>query len=315
MGDDMTQPQPGWFPDPHGKHQWRWWDGAAWTEHIANGETPGLDDPGATASREPSSARRVPIWLWAVIGVAAIVPIILLSPLFALVALVVLVTGIVALTKGSRTWLRLGSRKMAIGVTAGAAAVLLVTGSVSAAMLPNANQASVTDAAPRPSVEARSASPTPTPTPIATTREEVVTEPIAFAQVTVQDGVLPNGQTSVTTLGVAGEKELSYRVNLLDGVEVSRELISEAVAVAPVDEVTTVGTYVAPPPPPPPAAAPPAGNGCDTNYADACVPIDSDVDCAGGSGNGPSYLSGVARVVGSDIYDLDRDGDGYACEP
>jgi resuscitation-promoting factor RpfB len=44
------------------------------------------------------------------------------------------------------------------------------------------------------------------------------------------------------------------------------------------------------------------------------VPIDSDVDCAGGSGNGPSYVAGPVKVIGSDIYDLDRDNDGTACE-
>jgi hypothetical protein len=54
---------------------------------------------------------------------------------------------------------------------------------------------------------------------------------------------------------------------------------------------------------------------CDPNYSQACVPVDSDVDCAGGSGNGPSYFGGVAKVTGDDVYDLDRDGDGYACEP
>lgn len=52
---------------------------------------------------------------------------------------------------------------------------------------------------------------------------------------------------------------------------------------------------------------------CDPNYAGGCVPIASDVDCAGGSGNGPRYFSGTARVVGRDIYDLDRDNDGIAC--
>ena len=53
---------------------------------------------------------------------------------------------------------------------------------------------------------------------------------------------------------------------------------------------------------------------CDPNYSGACVPIASDVDCAGGRGNGPKYFSGVARVTGTDIYDLDRDNDGLACE-
>lgn len=53
---------------------------------------------------------------------------------------------------------------------------------------------------------------------------------------------------------------------------------------------------------------------CDSNYSGACVPVDSDVDCAGGSGNGPSYVQGPVTVVGNDIYDLDRDGNGVACE-
>lgn len=57
-----------------------------------------------------------------------------------------------------------------------------------------------------------------------------------------------------------------------------------------------------------------ARNGCDPNYTD-CVPTASDVDCAGGQGNGPAYFAGVAEVIGSDIYELDRDGDGFACEP
>lgn len=53
---------------------------------------------------------------------------------------------------------------------------------------------------------------------------------------------------------------------------------------------------------------------CDSNYEGACVPIASDVDCAGGSGNGPEYVSGPVYVVGDDIYELDREGDGVACE-
>ncbi len=57
-----------------------------------------------------------------------------------------------------------------------------------------------------------------------------------------------------------------------------------------------------------------AQEGYDPNYGDACVPIASDVDCAGGSGNGPAYVQGPVTVVGTDIYDLDRDGDGIGCE-
>jgi len=52
---------------------------------------------------------------------------------------------------------------------------------------------------------------------------------------------------------------------------------------------------------------------CDPNYS-PCVPIASDVDCAGGRGNGPAYVKGPVRVIGRDIYGLDRDHDGIGCE-
>lgn len=52
---------------------------------------------------------------------------------------------------------------------------------------------------------------------------------------------------------------------------------------------------------------------CDPNYS-GCVPIASDVDCAGGGGNGPAYVKGPVTVIGKDIYGLDRDGDGVGCE-
>lgn len=32
-GAARPAPAPGWYPDPTG--QWRWWDGARWTERVA----------------------------------------------------------------------------------------------------------------------------------------------------------------------------------------------------------------------------------------------------------------------------------------
>ena len=63
-------------------------------------------------------------------------------------------------------------------------------------------------------------------------------------------------------------------------------------------------------------AAPAASGGCHPSYSGACVPTGfSDVDCAGGSGNGPGYVSGKRfQVVGPDVYGLDNDSDGVACE-
>ena len=58
-------------------------------------------------------------------------------------------------------------------------------------------------------------------------------------------------------------------------------------------------------------APPPA---CDPNYTE-CVPVAADVDCLGGTGDGPAYVAGPVQVIGADIYQLDADGDGWGCEP
>jgi hypothetical protein len=136
--------------------------------------------------------------------------------------------------------------------------------------------------------------------PAVTKKTVKVTKSIAYATKKVEDDSLAEGKTKVTTKGVAGVRTLTYEVTLTGGKETGRKLISDAVTKKPVTKVIAVGTK-------------PASNGCDPNYR-PCVPIASDVDCAGGSGNGPAYVDGPVTVVGSDIYDLDRDGDGIACD-
>ena len=54
---------------------------------------------------------------------------------------------------------------------------------------------------------------------------------------------------------------------------------------------------------------------CSSSYVGVCLLVGiGDYDCAGGSGNGPNYVRGPVRVVGSDPFGLDRDGDGWGCE-
>jgi hypothetical protein len=55
---------------------------------------------------------------------------------------------------------------------------------------------------------------------------------------------------------------------------------------------------------------------CHVAYADCLVPNTSpDVDCVGGGGDGPEFVTGPVRLVGpDDPYDLDGDGDGVGCE-
>lgn len=52
---------------------------------------------------------------------------------------------------------------------------------------------------------------------------------------------------------------------------------------------------------------------CTAGYR-PCIAPGSDVDCYGGSGNGPRYVRGPVYVTGSDPYRLDADHDGVACE-
>jgi len=68
-------------------------------------------------------------------------------------------------------------------------------------------------------------------------------------------------------------------------------------------------------PAPVPAPPPSPPRDCDQSYPDVCIPVGAaDYDCAGGSGNGPNYISGPIRVLRPDPHRLDRDGNGIGCE-
>ncbi len=34
-----------WAADPFGRHQWRFYDGTSWTEHVMDASTPSIDPP------------------------------------------------------------------------------------------------------------------------------------------------------------------------------------------------------------------------------------------------------------------------------
>jgi resuscitation-promoting factor RpfB len=123
---------------------------------------------------------------------------------------------------------------------------------------------------------------------------------IPFETMRVNDSALSKGSTRVRNPGVRGLEILTYKVTLRNGIQTHKELVRKVVVRAPVARVVAVGTKET--------------QQCDPNYSGACVPIASDVDCAGGSGNGPAYVQGPVQVIGTDIYGLDSDGDGIGCE-
>jgi resuscitation-promoting factor RpfB len=137
-------------------------------------------------------------------------------------------------------------------------------------------------------------------TPKVVMRTVTETVRIPFATKSVNDSSLPKGTSKVRTHGVAGVKTVTYQVTFTDGVQTSKKVLRQQVTKEPVTKVIAVGTKQT--------------QKCDPNYSGACVPIASDVDCAGGGGNGPAYVQGPVRVIGTDIYDLDRDGDGIGCD-
>lgn len=304
-------PPAAWHLDPENANQLRWWDGSQWTSATSPLNQAAVSQPIAAPSKRKKA------WL----VVAFIVGALLIggvlakwSPVIAvLVVLAVAGLAIVAIAGRPMPRLGLGSRRAGFAAL-GTAAMLVLGAGISSASVnePTAPAALVAPAV----IEGPTSRPTPTPNPttFTTVSEE---SPIPFGKTTIDDPQLDQGNTTVTTIGANGIMVTKYRVALVDGKEVAREAVAETVRLEPVAEVTTVGSRVPPPPPPAPAAPVPLvqqNRGCDSNYADACVPIASDVDCAGGSGNGPAYAQGPVRIVGSDIYDLDRDGDGIACD-
>ncbi|MFI6827616.1 G5 domain-containing protein [Kribbella sp. NPDC050241] len=167
-----------------------------------------------------------------------------------------------------------------------------------------------TEATPTPEA---TATPTPTvtaPKPPTTTKTTVTTKKtvvefrtIPFKKKTVTDSSMAKGETTIRTTGVNGARKLTYQLTYVNGVQTDKDLLRDQVSKEPRSQVTAVGTKV----------EQPESSGCDPNYS-GCVPIASDVDCSGGSGNGPEYVAGPVRVIGSDIYGLDSDDDGVGCE-
>ncbi|MCI2956246.1 G5 domain-containing protein [Agromyces atrinae] len=330
----MATPPPGWYTDPDVPLAWRWWTGSEWLPSGAfpeppSGQPSAASIPLGTAAEAPPAARPLrpglrPIVL-AVIGLVAVI----LAASGSWKSLLVLgggaavVLSAIALSRSGRMPL-IGTvtQKVALLALAGGVVVFSVGAVIPSPPPVDAASGVVgfVDAGSSSSPRAMSSpkptpskTPKPSPTPRDVVTYEDVVEALPFTSSTIEDPNSDVGVVFVHTAGAAGSQTHRYKITTRAGAEISREIVTTTVTVQPVAEVIAHGSRV-PPPPPPPVEAAPADSGCHSSYADVCVPIDSDVDCAGGSGNGPSYVSGPLRVVGYDEYDLDRDGDGIACD-
>lgn len=118
-----------------------------------------------------------------------------------------------------------------------------------------------------------------TKAPTVTTKTETDTKAIPFTSSTVDDSSLAKGTTKVTTAGVDGSETLTYKITYTNGKQTDKKLVSTSITTQPVNQVTAVGTYVAPAPAPTPSCT----NGTYVNSAGntVCSPESSPSASAG----------------------------------
>lgn len=68
MSDSTTPAVPaGWYPDPAGSTQQRWWDGTKWTDHLQAPYTPAPSGALAGALKAPEGTKSYNVWIWLVV--------------------------------------------------------------------------------------------------------------------------------------------------------------------------------------------------------------------------------------------------------
>ena len=58
-GPDVDNPA-AWHPDPVGRHEYRWWDGSQWTEHVADGGVAAVDPLDSAAPAQTDTDATAP---------------------------------------------------------------------------------------------------------------------------------------------------------------------------------------------------------------------------------------------------------------
>ena len=56
-----------WCPDPEGRHQYRYWNGVRWTEHVADDGVQSIDEV------QSETPRRIHPLIWALIVLGALI--------------------------------------------------------------------------------------------------------------------------------------------------------------------------------------------------------------------------------------------------
>jgi len=136
---------------------------------------------------------------------------------------------------------------------------------------------------------------------IITTQTETETIAVPYSKTSRTDSTLAKGEARIDTAGVNGEKTIVYTITLKDKVETGRTS-TESISKLPIDEVTSVGTYVAPVVTKKSAPTASPSTQSSSAYYKNCT-------AARAAGAAPVY----AGQPGYGKH-LDRDGDGVGCE-
>jgi hypothetical protein len=131
-------------------------------------------------------------------------------------------------------------------------------------------------------------------------KTETRTEAIAFETTEQNDSSLALGVKKVTTAGVEGQRTITYEVTYTKNVETARKEVKSEVTLAPVTQVTLVGTYI---PPVATPAAPSSGSGyvnSNGNYvpSPSSNPTGATAQCRDGSYSYSQHRSGTCSHHG-----------------
>jgi hypothetical protein len=137
--------------------------------------------------------------------------------------------------------------------------------------------------------------------------------------ITVGGTIQGSGNVPVVTIPAGVNCSSPQSLEVLDGIvaePLAHLLLIDGGGAGPLSPLATgtTGAVTTVTQPPTSSTAP----ACDPNYVGACIPPGlsaSDVNCAPTAVPPGGYQVQVrVQVVGTDVYDLDRDGDGYGCD-
>lgn len=136
-----------------------------------------------------------------------------------------------------------------------------------------------------------------------TTKEITETQEVDFKKTTENNATLAQGKTQLKQAGVKGTKTVTYKVTYIDNIESDRTIVKDELTTPPIDEITYVGTYV----------APAQTSTSQYQYMAPSTPKSSvyyaNCTAARAAGAAPIYRGEPGYRPA-----LDRDSDGIACE-